>query len=458
MQFDKLYHLILQSIISQNKATRKNMIQKAIQKAIMKPSVGTRWLTYFATLDNKTADFLCKFVADGTIIQRSDERIQKVKKILELKNSIDTQSFKGSLDQFIKQNSKMLDKHQQKVTAQSIQFLDSIPEFSQKKQYPKGIVIYKVADTKEAQKAVRKLIDLQWGTSSNPWCLIARESYAEDEEEQMEQAWYHWNQYNAYPKHIAFQKGKLLAFCANENEQNLWWDREDKPSSKLKLLDDSQITTPKFQWSGDYRAKKLIKKYKNILKYNQQTDLYDVEGNITIQNKDLYNGHFPIKFGKVKGSFDCSDCKKLISLEGAPEEVGGEFNVYHCQNLTSLKGAPKIVKGSFDCSQCYSLTSLEGAPTSSGHFYCWRCYKLTSLIGAPKEVSGEFDCSHCQNLTSLQGASKKVTENFYCYKCPNLTSLQGAPEQIGGSFICSNCPKLKITEQDKQKYKFEKMK
>ena len=45
-------------------------------------------------------------------------------------------------------------------------------------------------------------------------------------------------------------------------------------------------------------------------------------GNIQVTNKNitsLTNNLFI--WGKVKGEFDCSNCKSLISLEGAPEEV-----------------------------------------------------------------------------------------------------------------------------------------
>ena len=310
--FNKLYNILLEDIISQNKATRKNMIQKAIQKAIMKPSVGTRWLLYFATLDNKTADFLCKFVADGTIVQRSDERIQKVKKILELNSSIDTQSYKGTLDQFIKQNSKMLDKHQQKVTAQSIQYLDSIPEFSQKKEYPNGVVIYKVADTKEAQKAVRHIVDIQWGKDSNPWCLITRAKG--------QKPWAYWQGYCAYPKHIAFQNGKLLAFCANDVPgEILWWDKQDNHSEELKVKGET-IKTEKYDWSPEEKAEKLVNR--ESLWDIEETGKYDSTWGVTVGEEDLVNGHLPIKFGYVPGDFDC-DAESLISLQGAPEKVDG---------------------------------------------------------------------------------------------------------------------------------------
>ena len=136
-------------------------------------------------------------------------------------------------------------------------------------------------------------------------------------------------------------------------------------------------------------------------------------------------------FVNVKGSFNCSWCKNLTSLEGAPEEIDGDFYCAHNQKLTSLKGAPKKVKGTFNCSACENLHSLEGAPNKvGGDFYCHFCDNLISLEGAPKEVLS-FVCSYCKNLTSLKGAPQKV-RFFTCTDCNNLTSLEGAPKEVGG--------------------------
>ena len=97
--------------------------------------------------------------------------------------------------------------------------------------------------------------------------------------------------------------------------------------------------------------------------------------------------------------------------------------------VTGLQAdAPEKVSGSFDCSNCTSLTSLEGAPKEVGkNFYCSNCTSLTSLEGAPKEVGEDFICSSCTSLTSLEGAPKEVGQNFYCENCTSLTSFEGAP-------------------------------
>ena len=79
------------------------------------------------------------------------------------------------------------------------------------------------------------------------------------------------------------------------------------------------------------------------------------------------------------------------------------------------------VNGSFSCSHCDKLTSLEGAPKNvGGNFWCDSCNKLETLEGSPKEVGLYFICSYCNNLTSLEGGPKEVGGNFVCSYCPNL--------------------------------------
>lgn len=50
----------------------------------------------------------------------------------------------------------------------------------------------------------------------------------------------------------------------------------------------------------------------------------DVCGNVSLIF--LYSEVLPLKFNKVSGYFDCSDCS-LTTLSGVPYEVGGYFNI-----------------------------------------------------------------------------------------------------------------------------------
>ena len=93
---------------------------------------------------------------------------------------------------------------------------DTVHEFTNKVTYDNGITVYTVKDTRNGQQAVRSIIDTHWGEDANPWCLAARR---DDDEHDLEQAWDYWCNYNRIEKRIAFKNGKLLAFCASDNDE-----------------------------------------------------------------------------------------------------------------------------------------------------------------------------------------------------------------------------------------------
>ena len=173
------------------------------------------------------------------------------------------------------------------------------------------------------------------------------------------------------------------------------------------------------------------------LKLNPQTNRYACDGDLDSSDLKLFVSEnkdgFTINFGKVTGHFNCSELA-LVSLKGAPTEVGGYFDC-HNNRLTSLKGAPQTVGGKFDCSR-NQLTSLEGAPKKVGGWFDCSFNQLTSLEGAPQTIGGDFSCFGNQ-LTSLVGAPREVDWSFDCSK-NKLTSLEGAPQTVGGWFGCAN--------------------
>ena len=132
---------------------------------------------------------------------------------------------------------------------------------------------------------------------------------------------------------------------------------------------------------------------------------------------------------EVGGLFYCSH-NKLISLKDGPVVVGGDYNCSNNQ-LDSLEDGPNKVRGDYNCSN-NELDSLKGAPVEvGGNFVCYS-NNLTSLKGAPREVKGKFDCSINQ-LISLEGAPSKVERDFNCSYNP-LKSYKGKPDKIGGEF------------------------
>lgn len=474
--FNKLYNLILESIITQNKASRKAMLQKYEYDRNVIDWV----IDFLDNYDNKTGDFLCRYIADKTLKSWTDSRIEKVEKIININPSIDTQSYKGTLDQFIEQYSDSITKHQQKQAAKTIEFLDNIPQFSQKEECVKGVVIYKVQNDWDGMEAVRKIVDMQWRKDANPWCLIARKNG------ELDQAYNMWKNYNAVPKHIAFQNGKLIAFCANTREETLWWDRNDESTPQLKLLDGSFMQTPKYKWTNDEKVANFLEKNPDLV-YNEQTKKYDCDFDINIWDEDLTDGHFPIDFGVIKGDFNCEDihpeyltslygaptkvtqtfrctgnfktlagapqyvghsmvlthCRNLQSLEGGPKYIGGNLCLNYINKLTSLKGAPEKIEKGIHLMQCYSLQSLEGSPKIvNGHVSIYKCNKLKTLKGGPRFIKDTFEVEHCDSIVDLQGAPQYVGGDFMVVDCQNLEDKFGEPQKVIGNKVYKRCPKL----------------
>jgi hypothetical protein len=124
--------------------------------------------------------------------------------------------------------------------------------------------------------------------------------------------------------------------------------------------------------------------------------LVDVNGSVELESKGLTE--LPLKFGKVTGSFFCSN-NNLVSLEGAPKEVGVNF---WCSSnkLTSLEGCPHTVGCHFHC-QDNQLTSFEGVQKIGGDFYCEvnPLYNIWKLISPDEkwdsqviELLNDYDC------------------------------------------------------------------
>jgi hypothetical protein len=145
-----------------------------------------------------------------------------------------------------------------------------------------------------------------------------------------------------------------------------------------------------------------------FINVNEDTELFILMNLIEI----------PIKFGIIKGSFDCS-VNKLLSLKNSPKKVFGNFSCSD-NKLTSLIGGPKDVSGNYKC-YVNSLIKLEGCP---------------------KELFGDFDCN-TNILTTLVGGPVKVS-GFYSCKDNKLTSLEGLPYKIGGRFTCEDNPIFEI--------------
>lgn len=170
----------------------------------------------------------------------------------------------------------------------------------------------------------------------------------------------------------------------------------------------------------------------------------DVDGSIKVQyfGMALSSTTFPVKFGEITGSFDCSSIK-LSSLRGSPNQVNGDFD---CGDnlLSSLEGAPQQVDGRFHCNW-NQLTSLEGSPEKVGGVFDCSNNRLISLGGAPLEIGDSFACNS-NELKNLDGAPRKIGFHFYCFINP-LEALGVIDTHIGGEFMCN--PFTEVENLDK---------
>lgn len=169
----------------------------------------------------------------------------------------------------------------------------------------------------------------------------------------------------------------------------------------------------------------------------------EIKGNFYL-NYSSYQSKLKSLLGcpkKVEGTFDCSYCIKLETLEGAPEECN-TLKCAQCSNLKSLKGISSKIE-TLIASDCKSLKNLKHLPNMMKNLYIPYCSSLENLEGAPRMLKGDFVCTECMNLSSLKGGPVFVKNNYECNYCESLTSLEGAAKEVGGNFECMDCFSLK---------------
>lgn len=199
---------------------------------------------------------------------------------------------------------------------------------------------------------------------------------------------------------------------------------------------------------------------------DEKNKIINCTGSVTVVNHDIERLLPPgWSFGYVY-SFDCDDCTKLKTLEGAPRKC----DYFHCCrcNIEDLIGAP--VSGysqnqimAFYCEDCTKLKTLEGAPSDVFSFSCAGCKSLRSLKYSPKYVgificercaittlesdmisADTIMCSWCHNIESLKGIPQDVND-IDCSGCKGLKTLKGAPRNIG-KLSAARCPSLSSDE------------
>ena len=105
----------------------------------------------------------------------------------------------------------------------------------------------------------------------------------------------------------------------------------------------------------------------------------NVNGNVILTRKKMPGGRFPVKFGKVTGTFNC-EYTGLTTLEGAPEFVGKSFFCTF-NNIKTIEFLPRHIGETCGCSE-NQITSLHNVHRYVRHvqrFYL-RTPEITSSV------------------------------------------------------------------------------
>ncbi|MDY3883902.1 toxin-antitoxin system YwqK family antitoxin [Porphyromonas somerae] len=169
---------------------------------------------------------------------------------------------------------------------------DTVPELSNGRTVGPpsfSIRIYDVEDSKEGQLAMRKIINTHWGEDANPWCLLQGDGNGNLSSD----AWKYWSHYDGVEKRVAFKDGKLLAFCANDERVDCWWDRQDEPHDTISF--ESLIPKDELERSASYEMDEYGYLYGpfNIHRGNEQNEVYeewDDDGGQIMVRENYKNG------------------------------------------------------------------------------------------------------------------------------------------------------------------------
>ena len=126
---------------------------------------------------------------------------------------------------------------------------DTVPELTNKVDLGHGITVYEVQDDAQGQRAMWEIVKSHLGMHEvpqyedydrgsrdeldpkhwafwSPWCLLVPTQSGDRPSRSAEE---YWDYYNACPKRAAFKDGRVISFCASEdNAMGEWWDMEDK--------------------------------------------------------------------------------------------------------------------------------------------------------------------------------------------------------------------------------------
>ena len=175
-------------------------------------------LAVIAELDkldnNKIVNAAFHYFANGTIRLPEDmPKVEQAVKVAEVAK-VDPMAYKSPME--------LINAHADVKLKEARIDPDTVPTLSNKIEYEDGLAVYDVEDSEESRQNMRRIINTHFGEDSSPWCLLQGDGKGNLTGDSAR----YWSHYNAQPKRVAFQNGKLLAFFASDGEPT-WWDRQD---------------------------------------------------------------------------------------------------------------------------------------------------------------------------------------------------------------------------------------
>ena len=306
-------------------------------------------LAVIAELDkldnNKLVNAAFHYFVNGTVRLPEDmPKVEQAVKVAEIAK-VDPAAYKSPME--------LINAHADVKLKEARIDPDTVPTLSNKVEYEDGLAVYDVEDSEESRQNMRRIINTHFGEDSSPWCLLqgdGKGNLTGDSER-------YWNHYNAQPKRVAFQNGKLLAFFASDGEPT-WWDRKDAPHEGIpatrKLPDNSgRVGTVEFDeemqdW-GDYTEIHLGKQGDKI--YEEWIDENTIDFREIREEDTIYHYSWDIEgilttYMEKNVSGSSFPKRSAIWNEGNVESVtdeNGTIYDFHRGNLERIQSRGKTI-------------------------------------------------------------------------------------------------------------------
>lgn len=306
-------------------------------------------LAVIAELDkldnNKLVNAAFHYFVNGTVRLPEDmPKVEQAVKVAEIAK-VDPAAYKSPME--------LINAHADVKLKEARIDPDTVPTLSNKVEYEDGLAVYDVEESEESRQNMRRIINTHFGEDSSPWCLLQGDGQGNLTDESAR----YWIHYDAQPKRVAFQNGKLLAFFASDGEPT-WWDRKDAPHEGIpatrKLPDNSgRVGTVEFDeemqdW-GDYTEIHLGKQGDKI--YEEWIDEDTIDFREIREGDTIYHYSFDIEgmittYMEKNVSGSSFPKRSAIWNEGNVESVtdeNGTIYDFHRGNLERIQSRGKTI-------------------------------------------------------------------------------------------------------------------